>query len=107
MLDGGAKPVSATLSIELCESVHVACKLSPSRIDGVRSLLKCCRNRKRINSLHLPPSAFITAPMKLAVVQPANWNGELVADLPPHRPLLGKLDVMCIRWASPTNETRL
>jgi len=31
------------------------------------------------------------------MVQPADGNGELVADFPPHRPLLGKLEVVGIR----------
>jgi len=44
----------------------------------------------------LPPGAFVAAPMQLAMVQPANRNGELVADFPPHRSLLGKFDVVGI-----------
>jgi hypothetical protein len=30
--------------------------------------------------------------MELPMMQPANRDGEAVADLPAHRPLLGKLD---------------
>ena len=41
------------------------------------------------------------------MVQPADGNGELVADFPPHRPLLGKLDVVGIRRGPPADETRL
>ena len=41
------------------------------------------------------------------MVQPADGNGELVADLAPHRPLLGKLDVVGIRRAPSADETRL
>src|SRR5215469_14808183 len=66
----------------------------------------CCKG-KGIDSLLVPPGAFVAAAMELAVVQPANWNGELVADLPPHRSLLGKFEVMGIRRAPPAHETGL
>ena len=41
------------------------------------------------------------------MVQPADGNGEPVADFPPHRPLLGKLDVMGIRRGSAADEAGL
>ena len=41
------------------------------------------------------------------MVQPANRDGEFVADLAPHRPLLGKLDVVGIGRGAPADETRL
>ena len=41
------------------------------------------------------------------MMEPANRNGELVADLPAHRSLLGEFDVMGVRWAPPADETRL
>ena len=65
------------------------------------------RNGERIDSLLVPPGVFIAAPMEFAMMEPANRNGELVADLPPHRALLGKFDVMGVRWASPADEARL
>jgi hypothetical protein len=55
---------------------------------------KACRNGKRIDPLVLPPGAFITTPVELTMVQPANRNGVLVANLSPHRALLGKFEVM-------------
>jgi hypothetical protein len=45
--------------------------------------------------------------MELTTVQPADRDGEPVADFSPDRPLLGKLDVVGIRWCSATDETRL
>ena len=41
------------------------------------------------------------------MVQPTEGNGEAVADFPPHRPLLCKLDVMGIRRGPTAEETRL
>ena len=41
------------------------------------------------------------------MVQPADWDGEFVADLPPHRALFGKSDVVRIRWGSAADETGL
>jgi hypothetical protein len=91
MLDGGARTIGEMFSIEPCGPNHVACEPSRGRIDSMRPLPKFCRDGKGIESLRPPPGAFIAAPMELAMVQPANRDGELVADLPPHRPLLGKL----------------
>jgi hypothetical protein len=77
----------------VCQAINIACEFSRRWIDSMRPLPKDCRNGKRIDSLLRPPGAFVASPM----VQPANRNGELVADLAPHRPLLGKLDVVGIR----------
>ena len=41
------------------------------------------------------------------MVQSADGNSEPVADFPPHRQLLGKLDVVRIRRSSSANEARL
>ncbi len=41
------------------------------------------------------------------MVQPADGNGEAVADFPSHRPLLCKLDVVGIRRGSAADETGL
>jgi hypothetical protein len=88
-LDGGAKSADELLSIEL-----VVSKLSRCGIDGMRPAPKTCCNGERIDPLVLPPSAFIAASVEVSVVQPANGHGEPVADLAPHRPLLGKFEVM-------------
>jgi hypothetical protein len=56
-----------------------------------------------INSLAFPPGTLIAAPMQFAVMHSANGHGEAVADFPPHRALLRKLDVVRIRRGSPAN----
>ena len=48
--------------------------------DPARSDPQRCRDRKGIEPLPLRPGAFIANPVKLAMVQPANRNGELGAD---------------------------
>jgi hypothetical protein len=55
------------------------------------------RDGKRINVELLPPCGLITRAMKLAMVYPANWNGELVADSVSQPTRLGKREVMRIR----------
>ena len=55
----------------------------------------------------LPPCMLTAASMELTVVQPANRDGGPVADFPPHRPLLGKFDVVGIGWSAPADETWL
>src|SRR6516225_3198838 len=62
---------------------------------------------KRIDPLALPPGALIAAPVQLAMVQPADRDGEAVADLAPHRPLLRKLEVVGVRGAPAADETPL
>ena len=51
---------------------------------------------KGIDPLALPPGALIAAPVQFAMVQPADRHGEPVADLAPHRALLGEPDVVGI-----------
>ena len=87
MLDGGAGPM---FSVELCGLTDVACELSRGWIESMRPFPKACCNGEGIDTLLTPPGAFVAAPMEFAMMQPANWNGELVTDLPPHRPLLGE-----------------
>jgi hypothetical protein len=94
MLDGGAGPM---LSVEVCGLTHAACELNRGWIESMRPFPKGCCNGQGIDSLLPPPGAFVAAPMELAMMQPADGNGELVADLPPQRSLLGKLDVMGVR----------
>ena len=54
-----------------------------------------------------PPEALTSAPMKLAVVQPTEGYGELIAHLSSHRLQLCKFDVVSICWSSSTNQTWL
>jgi hypothetical protein len=55
-----------------------------------------CRNGKRVDTLGLPPQAFIAAPMQFAMMESAQRNGEPVTDLAPHGFEFGKLDVVSI-----------
>ena len=71
-------------------------QLRPARSDPQR-----CRDWKGIEPLPLPPGAFIANPVKLAMVQPAKRNGELVADG------FAKFEVMGIRGAPSADETTL
>src|SRR6516165_11055079 len=64
-------------------------------------------NDKRIDPLALPPGALIAAPVQLAMVQPADRDGEFVADLAPDARRLGKLEVMGIRRGSAADQARL
>ena len=51
-----------------------------------------------------PPDAFIAVAMELAMVQTADRNGELVADLAAHGSLFGELEVMGVRRRPPADE---
>jgi hypothetical protein len=68
---------------------------------------KAGRNGQRINLPLFPPGALIALPVQFTVVQSADWDGEPVADLPPHRPLLSELDVVRIRWSSTADKAGL
>ena len=50
---------------------------------------------------------FIASPVQFTMVQPADGNREPVADFPPHRSLLCKLDVVGIGWGSAADKTGL
>ena len=65
------------------------------------------RDWKRINIVLLPPCGLITRAMKLAVMDPANRDGELVAHSVSKRTRLGKREVMRIRRHAATHKTRL
>jgi hypothetical protein len=59
-------------------------------------------DRKRINFEFLPPRGLITRPMKLAMMDAANRDGELVADPVSKCTRLCKREVVRIRRYSPT-----
>src|SRR5262245_31948483 len=65
------------------------------------------RNGQRIDPVDLPPRAFVAAAMPFPMVQPAKRDGKAVADLAPHRLLLGKLDVVGIGGGAAADEARL
>jgi hypothetical protein len=64
-------------------------------------------NDQGIDSLSLPPDALVAATVKLTMMQPADRDGEAIADPPPHCPLLRELDVMGIRRGATADEARL
>src|SRR2546422_11188848 len=55
----------------------------------------------------LPPSGLITRPMKLAVMDPANRDGELIAHSASKGPRLCKREVVRIRRHSAAHKARL
>ena len=73
----------------------------------MRPVPKACRNKEGVDPLALPPGALVAAPVKLPMVQPADRDGEAVADFSSHRPLLGKLDVVGIRRGAAADEAWL
>src|SRR4029077_17198116 len=73
----------------------------------MRTVPEVSGNHNGIDSLPSPPGTLIAAPMQLSVVEPADGNGEPVADFPPHRPLLSELDVMGIGRRAPADEALL
>src|SRR5215204_1205484 len=54
-----------------------------------------------------PPTHFVPAAVQLAMMDATQGNGELVANLAPERPRLGKAQVVGITRRAPTDETRL
>ena len=65
------------------------------------------RRVQRIDIEVLPRCAFVTAPVKLAMMEPAEWNGEFVAHFAPECPLFSKPKVMGIRRRAPAGQTGL
>ncbi len=61
----------------------------------------------RINSGALPPILFVPAAVQLAMMAPAQWDGEFIADFAPEGGLLRKSQVMGVRGPSAANEGRL
>ena len=59
---------------------------------------KSLGNRQWIDTQIIPPVDFLASLMELPMMDTAERNGELVADLEPQRPGLGKAQVMGIGW---------
>ena len=55
----------------------------------------------------LPPGDLVSVAMDVTVMNSAQGHGELVAHLQPHRPRLGKSEVVGVGWASSADQTRL
>jgi hypothetical protein len=66
--------------------------------------LRCVQ---RIDIEVLPPCAFVATPVKLAMMEPAEWDGEFVAHFAPECPLFSKPKVMRIRRGAPADQTGL
>src|SRR5207253_10073355 len=62
---------------------------------------------KWIDVALLPPSGLTARPMQLAVMDPANWDGKLVADSVSKGTRLCKREVVRIRGHSATHQARL
>ena len=60
-----------------------------------------------IDSRSAPPRSFVAVAMKLAMMPPAQRDGELIADLAPESPRLGETQMMRVRRAATADKTRL
>ena len=65
------------------------------------------RGVQRIDIEVLPPFAFVAALVKLAMMKPAEWDGEFVTHFAPECPLFSKPKVMRIRRAATAGQTGL
>src|ERR1700722_19907580 len=85
----------------------IACAVGSTWHPHMRLAPKRGGNLQGLDRLALPPGALATLAVELAVVQPADGYREPVADFPPHRPRLCKLDMVGIRGGSAADETGL
>jgi hypothetical protein len=65
------------------------------------------RNGQWIDAFGLPPSTLMAMPVEFTVVQPADRDGEAVADFAAHHSLLGELDVVGIGGDAAADKARL
>jgi hypothetical protein len=70
-------------------------------------LPKALRRVQRIHVEVLPPCEFVTALVELAMMEPAEGDGEFVTHLVPECPLFSKPKVMRIGWRATAGQTRL
>src|SRR4029079_13935268 len=73
----------------------------------MRLLPKCSSLGHWLDTLLLPPCALVSAPMEFAMMQPANGNGEFIAHLASHGPLLCEFNVVSIGWCAAAAQTGL
>jgi len=78
-------------------SFRVVVSCSPQPLRGV----------ERIDVEVSPPQEFVTALVKLAMMKPAEGDGEFVTHFPPECPLLSKPKVMRIGRGAPAGQTGL
>jgi hypothetical protein len=62
------------------------------------------RGSDRLDPVLAPPCAFIAAPVKIAVMRPAQWDCELVTDPLSESPRLRKAQMMRVAWLPATDE---
>ena len=60
-----------------------------------------------LDAVSAPPGALIAAPVKFAVMRPAQWHGELVTDLLSKSPRLRKAQMMRVAGLPATDEAGL
>jgi len=75
-----------------------------SRGQGMRVQPQCSSGDRWINTQFFPPPGFITAAMDFTMMTSAKRNGELIADLAPHRAALGEAKVMGISGLPPADQ---
>ena len=65
------------------------------------------RRVQRIDLEVLPPTEFVTPPVKLAMMKPAEWDGEFITHFTPECPLFSKPKVMGIGRGATAGQTGL
>jgi hypothetical protein len=97
--------------IEFCVRSHDCRLFSQSRrglgSPSAATLPQALCDRQRVDIERLPPNPFIASFMKLAMVDPAYRDGELVADFHAERPWLGKAQMMGIGRGSAADHAGL
>ena len=68
---------------------------------------KALRRVQRTDIELLPPTEFVTPPVKLAMMKPAEWDGEFVTHFAPECPLFSKPKVMGIGRGATAGQTGL
>ena len=84
----------------------VGISLKPS-LDAPRRNPEHPRRGHGIDSPSLPPGDFVSDAVEVAVVNSAQRYGEFIADLAPHRPGLGELEMVGVGGASAADQTRV
>jgi len=91
--------------LEAAKGIEFVCILFP--LDSPGRDPKHPRRGDGINSPSLPPGDFVAEAMVVAVMRPAQRYREFVADLAPHRAVLGEPQMMGISRASPAHQAWL
>jgi hypothetical protein len=68
--------------------------------------IKLAGDREWVDPSRLPPQRLVAGAVELAVVQAAERNGELVADLASKGELLGEAHVVRLARLAPANQAR-